>query len=323
MNKFIATIAVATLLIGCDGENPFDEDEVVEDVVATPGATEDTVADDGTIFATDLNEDLTANAFEFDDQGNDDPADDILRVNNIPFDNSDLSGGGYTRSAATLPNAFDIYESDSSDDAERQYFAVFQRATYSEVAAIGSGDFITFGFGGATAQQLNNSNGIPASRPEFYTFTGDYAAVRITTNAGGRDDVGYITGDANLSVDIPDFDDVGAIDGVITNRELFDVDGNSLGNLNDFISLGTAEIDFETGDIGSATAVGSEFVLNPDTNEQELDQGLTGDWQGVFAGPNGEEIAGFVVLEGTTTAAEVEDSVRETGVFIVTNTELE
>jgi hypothetical protein len=293
-------------------------DEVeVEPTIETGVPPEETVADDGTIFATDLNADLTADAFLYDDQGTVDPADDVLRINNIPFDNSDLSGGGYTRSATTLPNGFDVYESTTGGSPSRQYYAVFQRTTYAEVAAIGTGNYVSFGFGGATAQQLGASNGIPPERVDAYVFTGDYAAVRISTNVGGSGDVEYITGDATLFVDILDFDVNGAVEGNINNRELFDVNGVSLGMLNDFVSLGTADIDFTTGDIGSSIATSSEIVINPDTGAPEVSQPTSGDWRGIFAGPIGEEIAGFVVLEGTTTDAEVDDVVRETGVFIV------
>jgi hypothetical protein len=317
MRRLITAVAITAVLAGCDGENPFMDEVEVEPTIETGVPPEDTVADDGTIFATDINADLTADAFSYDDQGTVDPADDTLRINNIPFDNSDISGGGYTRSAATLPNGFDVYESNASGMPSRQYYAVFQRLTYSEVAAIGTGDYNTFGFGGATAQQLDSTNGIPPESTSFYTFAGDYAAVRITTNAGGSDDVEYITGDATLFVDILDFDVNGAVEGVIDNRQLFDVNGNPLGLLTDFVSLATAGIDFTTGDIGSSVASGNEFVINPDTGAPELSNTTTGEWQGIFAGPNGAEIAGFVVLEGDTNEAEVDDIVRETGVFIV------
>lgn len=316
MSRFIVAISAAAFLTACDSSNPFQDAELEVDV-----EEEATVEDDGTIFATELNEDLTGNAFAYDDQGTADPSDDTLLVNNVPFDNSDLTGGGYTRSTTTLPNAFDVYESNSGTSGSRQYFAVFQRAEYSEVAAIATGDYVAFGFGAATAQQLTDDNGIPAERPEFYTFTGDYAAVRVTTADGGEDDIEFITGDANLQVDILDFDVDGAVEGTIVNRDVYDVDGAFVTTLNDFVSLATADIDFSTGDIGSSTASSFEVVVDPDTGEPSLEEVTTGEWQGFFAGPNGEEIAGFVVLEGDTTAAEAEDVVRETGVFIVENTE--
>jgi len=320
MSRLLTAIALSTVLAGCDSSNPFDDTNDVDVEQETDVDGEETVADDGTIFATSLNADLTGDSFVYDDQGTADTSDDTLRVNNIPFDNSDISGGGYTASDVVLNNAFDVYESDAANAGTRQYYAVFQRATYSEVAAIGTGDYVEFGFGGATAQRLGDENGIPAERAAFYTFTGDYAAVRVTTNAGGSDDVEYVTGDAELNVDILDFDVSGAVEGVVDNRELFDVDGNSLGSLNDFVSLATAEIDFSNGDIGSSTAIGGQFVVN-DEGVAEVETITEGQWQGFFAGPDGDEVAGFVVLEGETTALEEPDVVRETGVFIVTNTE--
>ena len=150
---------------------------------------------------------------------------------------------------------------------------------------------------------------MPAGRAASYTFTGDYAAVRIGTANGGTNDVQFVTGDAVLTADILDFDTNGAVGGFINNRELFASDGTALGPLNDFISLANADIDFDTATIDSSTA-----------STQESGAALgTGNWQGIFAGPNGEEIAGIVVIEGSKTAAEPTDTVRETGTFIVVN----
>lgn len=122
----------------------------------------------------------------------------------------------------------------------------------------------------------------------------------------------FIKGDAELGVDIFDFDVTGAVEGTIFNRELFDVEGNSLGLMGNFVSLATAEIDFTNGIIGSSTASGRVGT----------DELTTGNWQGIFAGPNGEEIAGYVILEGDTVVDGTEDPMRETGVFIVVETGL-
>jgi hypothetical protein len=303
MSRLLIALATLTFVAACDGTNPFMD---LEDGVVESDAGADTDPDN--IYATDLNADLTMNSFEYDDGGTPATGDDVLRINNIPFDNSDISGGGYTPSAATLGgSSFDVYESPTFVAADREYFAVFRRGTYSEVAAVGTGDYVQFGYGGATAQPLTSTNGIPAGTTETYIFTGDYAAVRTTTDQGGSADLEFVTGDATLFVDILDFDTTGAVGGFINNRELFDVNGTSLGVLGDFISLTDTTFNASTGVIDAATAGSFEGA----------DENAAGQWQAVFAGPDGEEIAGFVVLEGTTTSIEVEDSLRETGVFIV------
>lgn len=304
MIKVFTALAITAFLAGCDGTNPFMD---LDDTVVETDADEDTDPDN--IYATDLNADLTMNSFEYNDGDTVDASDDVLRINNIPFDNSDISGGGYTPSAATLAgSAFGVYESPTFVAEDREYFAVFRRGNHAEVAAVGTGDYVQFGYGGATAQPLRSTNGIPATNVKTYIFTGDYAAVRTTTDQGGNDDLEFITGDAKLFVDILDFDTTGAVGGTIDKRQLFDVDGTLIGDLLDDVTLTETTFDATTGVITAATAASFEGA----------DENATGQWQAVFAGPNGEEIAGFVVLEGTTTSAEVEDDVRETGVFIVT-----
>lgn len=297
MIRAIAVIASLVSLAACGPTNPFDE---------SGAEAEDTSPN--RLYATDLNEAMTMNALVYRDNGTADPTDDTLLVNNLPFDNSDVTGGDYTRAGA-LPNGFDRYESPVTGAAgERRYFAVFRRTALAQGAAVGTGDYVNFGFGGATAQRFGKG-GLPAPRPNSYTFTGDYAAVRITTLSGRTGDVEFVTGDATLFVDILDFDVNGAVEGIVNNREYFDVNGNSLGSLGDYLSLATADIDFTNSAINASEAYGYEGT----------EQRMTGQWQGIFAGPNGEEIAGIVVLEGNVTSAEPDDTVRETGTLIVVN----
>ena len=84
------------------------------------------------------------------------------------------------------------------------------------------------------------------------------------------------------------------------NRRLYDTTGTQIGTLDGFISMQDSTIDFETQTIVSATA--TEFVGGTATR--------SGSWEGVFAGPNGEEIAGVLFVEG--------DDVREVGGFVTT-----
>jgi hypothetical protein len=290
---FLACVAA------CGDGNPFDE---------TAPENGDTGTDDR-IYATELNDDLTMNALRYDDQGTADPSDDILIVNNLPFDSTDSSGGGYTRQGALAGSEFDVYESPGTGGpSDRRYFAVFRRSALSQTAAVGTGDYEEFGFGGATAQRLQGGS-VPNPRAASYTFTGDYAAVRVSTISGGTDDVEFVTGDTTLFVDVQDFDTDGAVEGIVDNRRLYNNKGDFLGTLGDYVSLATASIDFDTAGISQGTASGVEG-----TNTI-----ASGEWTGIFSGPGGQEIAGIVVLEGSTTSAEPADEVRETGTFIVVN----
>lgn len=297
------TAVICTLALGlaaCGDGNPFTDTGAGTPVAAV-------VANE--INGSALDADLTGNGVVFSDNGTPaDPTDDTLVINNIPFDNVDASGGAYTRVGA-LPNGFERYESPTLGTAgELSYFAVFRRSNLAQVTAVGTGDFVTPGTGGLVAQRSGPA-GVPAARAASYTFTGDYAAVRIGTINGGSNDVTFVTGNTILTADILDFDTNGAVTGVVVDRELYDSDGNFISTLNDFISLTTTGIDFETASIGSAAATTFE-------NGQQLG---TGQWEGLFAGPNGEEIAGVIVIEGQTTSSEPADTVRETGTFIVVN----
>lgn len=297
MKRTFATISAIGFLVACSPGNPFFPVEIVED------EADESVSN---LYATTPAEpDLTMNSLRYDDNGTPaDTSDDVLLVNNLPFDGSDATSGGYSRLAADpFTNGFDVYESPVT--SERRYFAVFRRTTNSQVAAAGTGDYVTFGYGGATAQRLNGSTTMPVAGE--YVYNGEYAAVRITTLDGGTNDVEYIAGNARLAVDVDDFDITGAVEGIINNRRLYDSAGAYLGDLDDFISLATAQIDFEN----KVTLL--QVANGYDVDNSEL---TSGQWQAIFTGPAGEEIAGFVFLTGTVATGADDDEVRETGVFI-------
>lgn len=271
-------------------------------------------ADAGLVLtAQDLNEDLTATTVQYLDNGTATETDDQLVINNLPFDNSDVTGGGYNFKT-TLPNGFQVYESPLlGRPNERQYFAVFQRSANAQVTSVGTNDYVDFGFGGVVAERLADG-ALPAARSESYVFTGQYAGLRIF-RADASSAFTAVTGDATLFVDILDFDDVGAVEGLITNRRLYSVEGVFLGDLSDAVSLATGEIDPSNATILPSEAASIE-------NGEAL---ASGQWSGLFAGGEGQEIAGIIVIEGDATATEAAGlgsgtQVRENGAFIVLNT---
>jgi hypothetical protein len=299
--KLIAPMALF-LLAACDG-NPLG--------TGTGGGGGDPETSAGEVYAADLNEDLTMNSLQYDDEA------DELIINNIPFDGD--SGpdqqARYERTGS-LANGFGRYESiETAETGRRQYYAVFRQSVSGEaqVGAAGTNEYVDFGFGGATAQRTRASINLPSGNE--YVYTGEYAAVRIYDErqpGAPSPGVEYITGSVELEVDIGDFDETGAIEGVIFDRVLYDVNGTVIGPLNDFITLSTAQIDAETRTILQSGASG----LALDVSRTQI---TSGDWAGVFAGPNGEEIAGIVVLEGRTGTDPNSGTVRETGVFLTTD----
>ncbi|MEM6305244.1 MAG: hypothetical protein AAF744_11010 [Pseudomonadota bacterium] len=285
MKRAFFSLAVGASLAACGGTPPFGVE---------PGADESV----NSTYLTEANAFMTLNNISYD------PATDTLNLNNIPFDDPN---NNYERiTTENFSNGFDAYTSAPARDSnEIEYFAIFRRSDsgQSQVAAAGTDGYIDFGFGGAGAQRLGAKPTLPTSG--VYSYTGEYAAVRTTRpntpTATNPDRTEFVTGTANLAADFGDFDNVGAVGGTITNRTVYDTSGNPIGALDGFISLANAEIDFENAVIGNSTAVEINGAGN---------QVGSGTWNGVFAGPGGNEIAGVLFIEGS--------EVQETGGFVVT-----
>ena len=283
MTRIWMGLALGFGLSACGGTAPFGVDD-----------DPDTEAGSSSVYFTENNDTLTLNNVTYD------PDTDTLTLNNIPFDDPE---NAYDRiRTEAFNNGFDAYDSNPERGTnELQYFAVFRRSDSgeSQVAAAGTNSYVDFGYGGAGAQRLGNKPNLPTSG--IYSYNGEYAAVR-TTRDGTNDGVTFVTGDARLRVDFDDFDIDGAAGGSISNRQVYTTDGTLIGNLDGFISLADTTIDFDNSSLGSSTA--TEFDGAGDST------GASGNWQGVFAGTEGAEIAGIVFVEGS--------GVREVGGFIAT-----
>lgn len=299
--KFLAPLALV-LLAGCGG-NPLG----AGNGNGAGGDEGDPDTSAGSIYgdAVDV-EALTANSIVYDETN------DELVINNIPFDGISADNGqaAYVRNGS-LPNGFGRYESvETGETGRRQYYAVFRRSPsgFAQASAVGTDSYVDFGFGGVTAQRTSTSIRLPGGGE--YVYTGEYAAV-VTYDkgqAGSPGGVQYITGDVELDVDIRDFDVTGAVEGIIFNRTLYAQDGSEIGALDNFISLATGEIDPDTRSVLSSTA--TAFTSGGASTV------ASGNWAAVFAGPDGQEVAGIVVLEGAVSSAPGSGSSRETGVFL-------
>ncbi|WP_298257022.1 hypothetical protein [uncultured Litoreibacter sp.] len=272
------------------------------------GGTVDTVVDPtdpntvtGQKIAFDESVALVANTMEFDDQGTADPSDDTLNINNIPFD---TETGFYNR-AATLPNGWGLYESDERGQSGRlRYSAMFNRSASGNVegGVAASPDWLgTANNAGALVRRNNSAISLPVNG--IIQYTGTYGGIReLDNDVVGGAGIELVTGDASVLIDFDDFDITGDIVGFITNRQVYDADTQALLGTLASVSLAEAFINRTDATIDESTAVAVDGTLN-------------GTWEGVFGGANGEEIAAYVILNGTTpvTAAEV----RELGVLLV------
>lgn len=315
--NFLALTAVG-VLAACTGGSPITSADAVGIGTGTQPLTleaeqvEETTEAAGSpnIYGSEINSELTLNDLDYD------PATDELVLNNLPFDGDNI----YARNAAvsaSVGSAFGVYENVGGNS---NYYAVFRRAGsgYSQVGTVGTDRYLSFGFGGVAAQRLDGSGALPAANTQ-YLFTGEYAAVRTIIDPTTGSQVQYVAGTAQIDVDIADFDTTGAVEGVIVNRRFFDNNGVQLTALDtaDFISLATGEINFDNWTIASSTATAVSLTTGQ--------SGASGTWQGLFAGPNGEEVAGIVVVSGSgpvgidpATGDFIEVQVRETGGFIAT-----
>ncbi len=280
-----------------------------------------------TLYANEASDDLTVNDIAYDATTGE------VVFNNVPFDGDD---NVYTRNAAVTTavqgasgTTFDIVNNTAGFS---NYYAVFRRSPneYSQVGAMGTDRYISYGFGGAGVERLNGDGSLPAAN-ESYVFNGEYAAVRTIQDDAGNS-IQYVAGTSRIEVDIEDFDNIGAVEGIIANRRFFDANGVEITSIAgvDYIALATAEINFDDWTITSTEAALVIPNSAPDPNGGTLNapstQSQTGTWDGLFAGPNGEEISGFVFVEGTgpigidvgTGTVLTEETIRETGVFTAT-----
>ncbi|SNS14987.1 hypothetical protein [Antarctobacter heliothermus] len=334
MYRTIVALALASALAACDpaslssgggsgigtGAQPL----IAEPEAVDGGGAVDPDADPDpdNLYTSELKNasaDLTVNEMTFD------PATGELVFNNLPFDSNQAVAGEnvYTRdpgvSAALAGRGFDAYRNAAGPNGGSQYFAVFRRSPtgFSQVGAVGSDRYLSFGFGGAAAQRLDGKGALPDTN-DSYVFTGEYAAVRTVVDDTTGTRMEYVSGVSLIDVDIQDFDVSGAVEGLIVSREFFDVNGVNIADLSraDFLSLSTAQINFDTWTISSSDASAVR-------SDGEVTQ--TGSWSGLFAGPNGEEVVGVVVVEGQgpvgidpATGEFITQDVREVGGFIAT-----
>lgn len=224
-------------------------------------------------------------------------ATDTLRINNLPFDLS----GNYVRDPSFDTGAFRGYRNTGGDEA---YVALFLASPSGQVGAgvVGTDGYVDFGYGGS----VFTSTGANLPNIGEATFSAPYAGIRVYE--GNTTALGTVTGLLEMRVDFDDFDNVGAIDTVVIDRQAFDNAGNFIGFL-PFLSGTTTQ------------SQGNQIISTPVT---EIDAqgvaGARGTVQGAFGGRVGAglggEIAGVVFIQGPDPLGTL--TVRERGAFVGT-----
>ncbi|WP_425072977.1 hypothetical protein [Sagittula sp. S175] len=371
MNRFIAALALASILSSCGDGNPTSEGgtstvssctsvlvsgtaDCSTSSSGTSGGSTATPApttpEDPDVYATEMADNLTVDGMKYDKTTG------KVVFDNVAFDGPDntyILNAAKTAEFQKGGSTFGIYENEVGADPNTQFFAVFRRSPdeYSQVGALGTNRYATFGFGGAAAQRLNGDGSLPNAAEQF-VFLGEYAAVRtILADDGSRPEIQYVSGTTKIQVDIEDFNTVGAVEGVIVDRKFFDANGVQIfqsrftdgsGNTydQDYIALKTAQINYDNWTITSSDATltmynaldsGADIVTDPVTGEKTTSDRISdsetasGTWEGLFTGPDGQEVTGIVFVEGTgpvgidtingTRTILTQGQIREVGVF--------
>ncbi|MCH2075628.1 MAG: hypothetical protein MK180_01920 [Rhodobacteraceae bacterium] len=275
------TLIGATALAGCGG-SPFILDEVANLETQDPNTQ-------NSRFLFDPGRKLTMNSVVYDEDT------DELVINNLPFDGPDgrydfvrgQGGAGVYQSRVTATTG------------QIQHYAVYMSTDNIEAAAAGGRDWSDFGFTGAHLER--HAFALPGGIGE-YVYVGNYAGIRTLEDQSGLQ---ITTGNAQLLLDILDFDNNGEVEGAIVGtigpRTRTDSDGSSLSTLPS-ISLATVSFDPATGIFldGAATTAA------PDGNVRDA-----GTYEGVIAGSEGEDIGVMLVMTGTAEVQEVTYQVIE------------
>lgn len=347
MKRYWLGLAVITALSACGGGNPFtSEDDGTGDGDGTgtgtpitrdgiPPGTASPSPDNG-IFRSEPTEaeggelgDGFATNISYNSE------DDTFSVDNLAFDGDNVYARGTDVSSL---GPFAVYEADAQfpDVVDGEIINQFtHRAIYgvsnsgnSQFAIVRTGSYINYGFGGFVYQR-DNSVTLPTSGQAKYT--GSMAGIRDFQGSGGLE---YTTGDVEVRIDFDDFDDStgqrgDGISGEITNRVIFDIEGNDItsdviarinaDNSLELDSLPILKIDVGPGtldDNGEILGTLQSNYLDANDTLQVYEQG---NYYAVVAGDNAEEITGILVV--TNTLDPVGTEVRETGGFVVYNTD--
>ncbi|MEN9061699.1 hypothetical protein [Ponticoccus litoralis] len=184
--------------------------------------------------------------------------------------------------------------------------------------------------GGIGVERLSGTGALPVANAT-YVFSGEYAGVRTLypDTRNPQEQIQYVTGTTEITVDIEDYDETGSVRGLVLDRKVFDAMGVELTETNatgdtvgdaTYLRLDPNTINFENWSIDSGNM---QMVRRngPDAGTPAGEIG--GRWSGLFAGPNGEEVAGIVVVQGETpvgidpvSGEYVEVTVREVGSFV-------
>lgn len=343
--EFLVPAALALSLAACSG-NPLNNGSTDGSSGSTDGGiTSSGDLPPGTASPTPSTDIVRYEATSTTDTGNGyarnvtyDSVHDTFTVTNLAFD----GGNTYTRGTAVASlGPYAVYEAassyaDTSTGAPIDQF--LYRALYgvgpngkTQFAIVRTGAYAGYGFGGFV---YTRTGGVTLPTTGQADFTGPYAALRDFNGTSG---IEYVTGDVEMAIDFNGFTPTGdaqsgtAITGTITNRAIFDVNGNDItANVLAALSSTTGvtqtvlpTLVFDTapgamtvnGEISGT--IGSRVVSTAGVTSFE-----SGKFYGIVAdtdatnGQTADQIVGVIVITSTDPRA-TNVTTRETGGFIL------
>lgn len=226
-----------------------------------------------------------------------------ITINNLPFDgageteyelNPTITLASTDASITGDPNFAQflnarVYENvKTGNTAQDRYYAVLIKSDNMVTGSIATPVYADFGYGGAVIKRITTGVTMPSGEA-LYTYAGVYAGQRVFSDRGGLE---IVQGNATLELDTRDFDITGAVRGDITDRVRVFADNSRGASLPD-IELVITD-DGLDGKVESGIAQ-TQFT-NQTTGIAEIRD--TGEYTATFGGPNGEELGGFVIIEG-------------------------
>lgn len=338
--RIAAPLALTVVLAACSG-NPFlaptdpggDDGSVAElPGTAAPSASTAITRYEATAAQGGANPgDGFAQAFTYDAAAN------TYTVDNLAFDGANNYRQRPAAPVRTL-GSYGVYEASRTETDPQTGVAIPQfqhrllagrsRTGRTEFAIVRTGAYRDYGFGGFVLRR-NDAVGMPASQQAAYS--GDYAAVRDFSGAGGLE---YATGTMDVAIDFEDFNAGDAVQGTVSNRQIFDVNGvnitgqvlaamnakyderNVAADMTELpvllFKVGPGVIDAN----GEINGLLDSTVVNYNGTRPTPEVYEDGKYYAIVSGTNADEVVGIVVVEAEDPRADGV-TVRETGGFIL------
>ncbi len=342
--RVLPLILLSSLLAACDGnpfataeeETPTEEPEVPSDLPPELPGTTNPSANTPITRYEELDTE-TGNGYAENITYN--PATDTFSVDNLAFDGDNIYRRGALVANLGANNEFQVYESlpvvndpltgNPIRQLPHRLLAGFSSSGETEFAIVRTGAYTDYGFGGFIMKR-NADVSLPTTGQAGYT--GAYAGIQDFSGASG---LRYVSGTVRIAFDFDDFNDGDANYGFVEDRQVFDINGNNI------TSNVIASINAEFNEGGNPANNVTElpvlsFYIGPETVDANgeirglLDSNLvdftgdqptrvvfeSGNYYGIIAGDNANEIVGIIVVESDTPGVDG-ITTRETGGFIV------